>query len=279
MNQKPSFEVLRYCWASDLCPLQLPLPHSFLYHAHHCWLSLLRNPKGPEIWLVHTWLPTIRTLTFFGLGTVPTTLYQTFRKELYIAWMLILQTWTGQDLPTYFETVLHWSHFKHRYGLKSRSKGIVAGLHYLNSSSLLFNDHIIGVIGNQGMVRCRLLMFCKFYKYNFFCCILLMFMLVALASLILDAPTIPLLVPVILVTLIFLLLDSPSSVFLTLFLPLSVMQLLSFLLPLRVFPLSSPFFVQALSFAQSILRFLISATPPPFAVMFTTLQLLFLLML
>ncbi len=185
--------------------------------------------------------------------------------------------------PNLLWGVLHRSHFKHRYGLKSRSKGIVAGLHHLNSSSLLFNDYIIGVIGNQGMVRGRLLMFCKFCKYNFFCCmvccILLMFMLAAVASLILDAPTIPLLVPVILVSLIFLLLDSPLSVFLTLFLPLSVMQSLSFLLPLPVFQLSFPFFVQALSFVQSILRFLISATALPFVVTFTTLQLLFLLML
>lgn len=94
------------------------------------------------------------------------------------------------------------------------------------------------------------------------CCILLMFILAALASLILDAPTIPLLVPVILVTLIFLLLDSPSSVFLTLFLPLSVMQLLSFLLPVPVFPLSFLFFVQTLSFGQSILRFLIQQLHP-----------------
>jgi hypothetical protein len=69
------------------------------------------------------------------------------------------------------------------------------------------------------------------------------------------------------------------SVFLTLFLPLSVMQSLSFLLPLPVFQLSFPFFVQALSFVQSILRFLISATALPFVVTFTTLQLLFLLML
>lgn len=162
-TQNQVFEALRYCWASDLCPLQLPLPHSFLYHAHHCWLSLLLKSKRPRNLISSHMTPNHKN-TYNGLGTVPTTLYQTFRKELYIAWMLILQTWTGQDHPTYFEAVVHRSHFKHRYGHKSRSKCIVAGLHYLNSSSLLFNDHIIGVIGNQGMVRGRLLMFCKFCK-------------------------------------------------------------------------------------------------------------------